>query len=171
MSAPENESAATSSGWYPPDSLVRSSPSRKSRDRAALPAFSTARWTLRPSACALRRELRLCFEKPPAHTAPFRAVLESDQCRGSTPRQSQSRPAKSPRQFPCTNRIRRKVPAWALSRNSWPSRGSSPRDRKSTRLNSSHLVISYAVFCLKKKKTKKLKLTQKKKNKKKKQKK
>src|SRR3989454_4115006 len=27
-------------------------------------------------------------------------------------------------------------------------------DRKSTRLNSSHLVISYAVFCLKKKKTK-----------------
>src|SRR2546426_1362162 len=29
-----------------------------------------------------------------------------------------------------------------------PTRG----DRKSTRLNSSHLVISYAVFCLKKKK-------------------
>src|SRR5256885_2610551 len=27
-----------------------------------------------------------------------------------------------------------------------------PEDRKSTRLNSSHLVISYAVFCLKKKK-------------------
>src|SRR2546426_8203161 len=34
-------------------------------------------------------------------------------------------------------------------------RGSAERsaDRKSTRLNSSHLVISYAVFCLKKKKT------------------
>src|SRR5256885_12350773 len=30
--------------------------------------------------------------------------------------------------------------------------GSSTGDRKSTRLNSSHLVISYAVFCLKKKK-------------------
>src|SRR5690625_6084822 len=27
------------------------------------------------------------------------------------------------------------------------------RDRKSTRLNSSHVAISYAVFCLKKKKT------------------
>src|SRR5260221_10819331 len=27
----------------------------------------------------------------------------------------------------------------------------SPEDRKSTRLNSSHTVISYAVFCLKKK--------------------
>src|SRR6266446_9173619 len=35
-----------------------------------------------------------------------------------------------------------------------PSRGwvTARRDRKSTRLNSSHLVISYAVFCLKKKK-------------------
>src|SRR5256885_10789706 len=31
-------------------------------------------------------------------------------------------------------------------------RGLPKRDRKSTRLNSSHLVISYAVFCLKKKK-------------------
>src|SRR2546426_9401631 len=31
------------------------------------------------------------------------------------------------------------------------------QDRKSTRLNSSHLVISYAVFCLKKKKKAKLK--------------
>src|SRR5258708_29676478 len=35
-------------------------------------------------------------------------------------------------------------------------RGSTPlverRDRKSTRLNSSHQIISYAVFCLKKKK-------------------
>src|SRR5205807_9928385 len=30
-------------------------------------------------------------------------------------------------------------------------RAARPRDRKSTRLNSSHLVISYAVFCLKKK--------------------
>src|SRR2546422_7471802 len=30
--------------------------------------------------------------------------------------------------------------------------GGAPRDRKSTRLNSSHGYISYAVFCLKKKK-------------------
>src|SRR5690606_39627642 len=30
-----------------------------------------------------------------------------------------------------------------------------PRDRKSTRLNSSHVKISYAVFCLKKKKSNK----------------
>src|SRR2546426_3543520 len=32
--------------------------------------------------------------------------------------------------------------------------GAQAADRKSTRLNSSHLVISYAVFCLKKKKNK-----------------
>src|SRR5260221_3636806 len=36
----------------------------------------------------------------------------------------------------------------ALLRSQHPDR----RDRKSTRLNSSHTVISYAVFCLKKKK-------------------
>src|SRR5256885_9613310 len=34
-----------------------------------------------------------------------------------------------------------------------PDARSANADRKSTRLNSSHLVISYAVFCLKKKKT------------------
>src|SRR5688500_19484533 len=34
-----------------------------------------------------------------------------------------------------------------------PRRLEEETDRKSTRLNSSHLVISYAVFCLKKKKT------------------
>src|SRR5690242_21041594 len=33
----------------------------------------------------------------------------------------------------------------------------STSDRKSTRLNSSHMSISYAVFCLKKKKKKKIK--------------
>src|SRR2546430_5031723 len=32
--------------------------------------------------------------------------------------------------------------------------GTKPSDRKSTRLNSSHSQISYAVFCLKKKKSK-----------------
>src|SRR2546426_6245533 len=35
----------------------------------------------------------------------------------------------------------------------WPAGIGDLLDRKSTRLNSSHLVISYAVFCLKKKKT------------------
>src|SRR5258708_25200596 len=34
-----------------------------------------------------------------------------------------------------------------------PQGTASSEDRKSTRLNSSHQIISYAVFCLKKKKT------------------
>src|SRR5438132_6762155 len=42
--------------------------------------------------------------------------------------------------------------------------GTAIRDRKSTRLNSSHTVISYAVFCLKKKKKKKEKQKNTKKN-------
>src|SRR2546426_7031365 len=51
------------------------------------------------------------------------------------------------------------IAAWVLARISllsalglWSLLGG--QDRKSTRLNSSHLVISYAVFCLKKKKKK-----------------
>src|SRR6266496_6176017 len=45
--------------------------------------------------------------------------------------------------------------------------GAIMRDRKSTRLNSSHVEISYAVFCLKKKKKKQTAESQKKKKKKK----
>src|SRR5258708_22821264 len=43
---------------------------------------------------------------------------------------------------------------WSCRRTGARSCGSFPRarDRKSTRLNSSHQIISYAVFCLKKKK-------------------
>src|SRR6266496_4801609 len=42
-------------------------------------------------------------------------------------------------------------------RGAWADAGDliQPRDRKSTRLNSSHVEISYAVFCLKKKKQQK----------------
>src|SRR5262245_64221391 len=54
-----------------------------------------------------------------------------------------------------TSRAGRCVPKGS---SGWPprqhARGGQP-DRKSTRLNSSHLGISYAVFCLKKKKKKK----------------
>src|SRR2546422_17603 len=42
-------------------------------------------------------------------------------------------------------------PRWSASTNSPPS-CTRARNRKSTRLNSSHGYISYAVFCLKKKK-------------------
>src|SRR5690349_22876398 len=61
--------------------------------------------------------------------------------------------------FPYTTLFRSRAPHGAL-RHEEPEipRAEVPRadrDRKSTRLNSSHVEISYAVFCLKKKKKKK----------------
>src|SRR5437588_10044144 len=57
------------------------------------------------------------------------------------------------RPSPARNRFRRRAARGSCSCDE--SRAA--RDRKSTRLNSSHTVISYAVFCLKKKKKKKKK--------------
>src|SRR6266566_6230995 len=57
--------------------------------------------------------------------------------------------------------LRRGIPGRAhgsLFPGSWRTGPRGAVDRKSTRLNSSHLVISYAVFCLKKKKKEKNKL-------------
>src|SRR5207249_11903007 len=57
------------------------------------------------------------------------------------------------RPCPCSVWARRRppcrwAPSWDRAATSWRR----PGDRKSTRLNSSHVSISYAVFCLKKKK-------------------
>src|SRR5436189_924260 len=79
--------------------------------------------------------------------------------------------------FPYTTLFRSKTSDWSrldiwrphgllpLSKNSYSATPYPPRirvfrkrDRKSTRLNSSHRCISYAVFCLKKKKKKKKKI-------------
>src|SRR3712207_6946478 len=49
---------------------------------------------------------------------------------------------------------RRDVEPVGARRAAVPRRDGDRADRKSTRLNSSHANISYAVFCLKKKKTK-----------------
>src|SRR2546430_4300304 len=66
--------------------------------------------------------------------------------------------------FPYTTLFRSKFPVFRRVLDMAPKERSSPpcqetvlegrdeRDRKSTRLNSSHSQISYAVFCLKKKK-------------------
>src|SRR5207245_3871712 len=58
--------------------------------------------------------------------------------------------------FPYTTLFRPRRPPWPSPRDcpvrAWPGSTLSTRDRKSTRLNSSHGSISYAVFCLKKKK-------------------
>src|SRR2546426_12796739 len=75
----------------------------------------------------------LMIRRPPRSTLfPYTTLFRSRQ-RGAAP-------------WACAGtgagRRRGQAPAAA-----WPA-----GDRKSTRLNSSHLVISYAVFCLKKKK-------------------
>src|SRR5260221_10746686 len=54
--------------------------------------------------------------------------------------------------FPYTTLFRSVCPREAMRAWLWPCLPSNWPDRKSTRLNSSHTVISYAVFCLKKKK-------------------
>src|SRR5207248_11127463 len=66
---------------------------------------------------------------------------------------------KSPRHGPSaslgmTNQKQRHCPSASLGMTNQKQRHCHPerRDRKSTRLNSSHRTISYAVFCLKKKK-------------------
>src|SRR5258708_27191223 len=51
-----------------------------------------------------------------------------------------------------TNRACTTLPAQLQSQAPDSGLIAGPRDRKSTRLNSSHQIISYAVFCLKKKK-------------------
>src|SRR2546430_17667348 len=60
--------------------------------------------------------------------------------------------------FPYTTLFRSFFPSAAFAALRWRAPGcprpSALRDRKSTRLNSSHSQISYAVFCLKKKKKK-----------------
>src|SRR3989442_4335345 len=65
------------------------------------------------------------------------------------------RPPKSPL-FPYTPLFRSVMPVVGLPNEPVPHtvipRSAPARDRKSTRLNSSHVRISYAVFCLKKKK-------------------
>src|SRR5207302_7498388 len=62
--------------------------------------------------------------------------------------QFRSYPQRSPRRTP--ERQDRRTP----SSQSWRTPVLTFGDRKSTRLNSSHVKISYAVFCLKKKKNK-----------------
>src|SRR5260221_9631445 len=59
--------------------------------------------------------------------------------------------------FPYTTLFRSQAPASTPTpppTHTTPGKSGLQRDRKSTRLNSSHTVISYAVFCLKKKKKK-----------------
>src|SRR5256885_12310681 len=100
------------------------------------------------------------IRRPPRSTLfPYTTLSRSDvraprserrQPEGRPPVESRA-PERSPRAQPAPPPPRmepRAVPKRDAPKDK-PQR-SDPEDRKSTRLNSSHLVISYAVFCLKK---------------------
>src|SRR5256885_9134873 len=94
------------------------------------------------------------IRRPPRSTLfPYTTLFRSDRPRSSardrTRRWRGCRACDAPFRVP-GRPVHRTAPAKSLPRPG-PPRARTPADRKSTRLNSSHLVISYAVFCLKKK--------------------
>src|SRR3712207_9257911 len=94
----------------------------------------------------------LMIRRPPRSTLfPYTTLFRSARTRGDAPRL-----AALPRR--AASRRSRSSPHRLLDAASPRSAHRDPRlrrgDRKSTRLNSSHANISYAVFCLKKKKKK-----------------
>src|SRR5256885_6787849 len=97
------------------------------------------------------------IRRPPRSTLfPYTTLFRSGGARRSVGiRQSPAPKRAARKQSPgnaATRRISIGAPPGALPCKE-PGRVAAPEaDRKSTRLNSSHLVISYAVFCLKKKK-------------------
>src|SRR5438132_8012328 len=88
------------------------------------------------------------------YTTLFRSIRFEENQRG---RDNEMENSELPARFAARCRsYRRSRPSLRRRENS--GNGSQPvQDRKSTRLNSSHTVISYAVFCLKKKKKTKIK--------------
>src|SRR3712207_9078145 len=92
----------------------------------------------------------LMIRRPPRSTLfPYTTLFRSPPTR-------RGRAASRGTRNRATARPERGAAPWGRSRTPRPRRrGSLPRprgrDRKSTRLNSSHANISYAVFCLKKK--------------------
>src|SRR5256885_9984073 len=99
------------------------------------------------------------IRRPPRSTLfPYTTLFRSQQERGpSDPRGDAARRRALPdRQRAAHPRRRDDARLAGASRRRRTLAGAEQRggeqDRKSTRLNSSHLVISYAVFCLKKKK-------------------
>src|SRR2546430_2544871 len=91
----------------------------------------------------------LMIRRPPRSTLfPYTTLFRSD-------REYQDSP-----EGPGVDRDRgRREPAAGDHLREQPAEGVADEDRKSTRLNSSHSQISYAVFCLKKKNIKKTPLT------------
>src|SRR5258708_21566044 len=87
------------------------------------------------------------IRRPPRSTLfPYTTLFRSDCRRG---RSGQAEIAADSHDLLCLHPGRRASGRSEWSRSRIPA--SAGKDRKSTRLNSSHQIISYAVFCLKKK--------------------
>src|SRR5438034_8667559 len=138
------------------------STSRRAR-KATSTCFPTAR-TARPAARARTPTSRTTSDALPAQGDRTRRRRRVDRLAGAG-RNHGGPPARRPR-LHRAQRAREAHARHAVGRSqpALPGGALQPgaaradqRDRKSTRLNSSHTVISYAVFCLKKKKKKKRK--------------
>src|SRR4051794_41341823 len=96
------------------------------------------------------------IRRPPRSTLfPYTTLFRSESLRQHIARCSESR-IRPDIQQPVDGHEQESVARFSLSLRFW-IRNADPNpclDRKSTRLNSSHPSISYAVFCLKKKKKK-----------------
>src|SRR2546427_4914337 len=100
------------------------------------------------------------IRRPPRST-PFPTRRSSDLGRSGTPRYSGGewlREAAGPGLRPGQRAGESTLKLSRLAKVSSRAGSSGDQDRKSTRLNSSHSQISYAVFCLKKKKKSKQKI-------------
>src|SRR3712207_6945157 len=93
------------------------------------------------------------IRRPPRSTLfPYTTLFRSEHC-GRRVADTPDRPHRCPRSGR-TGQSAALDPLDWLDRRERALRRSKRGDRKSTRLNSSHANISYAVFCLKKKKIK-----------------
>src|SRR3989442_11468798 len=114
-------------------------PTSKERSRLIVASHQSAR-TLRALALLLLRDQpkTYCRQRPGGVTSISGARAETVAFRRSL--------------------MRAFTALWSPQSNSFGTGSRDGGDRKSTRLNSSHVRISYAVFCLKKKKKKKINL-------------
>src|SRR5207253_10318615 len=107
-----------------------------------------------PSTSVLLHTFSFMSTPPPSSTLfPYTTLFRSVFTAGTTPRSAELRSLTAQRN-PKFKVEGREISPEAITAgfNNYYEFLTDKRDRKSTRLNSSHVAISYAVFCLKKKK-------------------
>src|SRR5699024_11433991 len=111
------------------------------RTPLSFPSYSTCLL----SSCLSSPFLLLLVRRPPRPTLfPYTTLFRSAICPSSSARRCSS----------CSTSVRVSRTSASSRVRGLSSAAEQLEDRKSTRLNSSHVSISYAVFCLKKKKQK-----------------